>query len=482
MPIDLWNSIELCTAVQGHSNNNKNWIANSVSIDSRNIKTGDVFFAIKGFKNDGHDYINKAFENGASACVVNKSFKEIDQNQNLVFVEDTLKALQSLGSKRRELSNLKLIAITGSVGKTTTKDFLSSILSKKFNCYSNEGNLNNKFGVPLSLSRIPQNTEIAVQEMGMSFPEEIKSLSDLAKPDIGIITSIGSSHLQNFRNVEEIAYAKSEIFSGMKKDGVIILPADSVHLDILKSEAKNYGISNMLLFGKADKADCQILSTKVNYNTISISIMFMGEKVDYKIYSHQLHNAYNSAAAISGAILAGFNISEISGEFPEFIGSKGRGEIYYLNHPSGSKVTIIDDSYNASFDSTESALRSIRNLSLSPPVLVLGDMLELGKFSSHEHQKLVPIIESIKPRLIIAIGKQMSEISKNLKSNFETFCFKDSITAKDFVPELIKNNDLILIKGSNGMKLDLIIESINRHFEALSDKGYLPEMDKNYVI
>ncbi len=482
MPIDLWNSIELCSAVQGYPNNNKNWSANSISIDSRNIKTGDVFFAIKGINNDGHDYIKKAFENGATACVVNKSFKEIHQNQNLVFVEDTLKALQSLGSKRRTLSNLKLIAITGSVGKTTTKDFLSSILSKKFNCYSNEGNLNNKFGVPLSLSRIPQNTEIAVQEMGMSFPEEIKFLSDFAKPDIGIITSIGGSHLQNFKNVEEIAYAKSEIFSGIKSDGVIILPADSVHLDILKSEAKNYGISNILLFGKADKADCQILSTKVNYNSISISIMLMGEKVDYKIYSHQLHNANNSAAAILGAIVAGFRIDEISIEFPQFIDSKRRGEIYYLNHPSGSKVTIIDDSYNASFDSTESALRSIRNLSLSPPVLVLGDMLELGKFSPYEHQKLIPIIESIKPRLIIAIGNQMSVISKNLKSNFETFCFKDSITAKNIVPELIKNNDLILIKGSNGMKLDLIIEGINHHFETLSNKDYIPDMDKNYVI
>ena len=415
MHLDLWNSIELCAAVQGHSNNNKNWIANSVSIDSRNIKTGDVFFAIKGVKNDGHNYINKAFENGATACVVEKSFKEIDQNRNLVFVEDTLKALQSLGSKRRALSNLTLIAITGSVGKTTTKDFLSSILSKKFNCYSNDGNLNNKFGVPLSLSRIPQNTEIAVQEMGMSFPEEIKFLSNLAKPDIGIITSIGGSHLQNFKNVDEIAYAKSEIFSGMNKDGVIILPSDSVYLDILKSEAKNYGLSNILLFGKADKADCQILSTKVNYNTISISIIFMGKKFDYKIYSHQLHNANNTAAAILGAIVAGFKIDEISGDFPEFISSKGRGEIYYLNHPSGSKVTIIDDSYNASFDSTESALRSIRNLSLSPPVLVLGDMLELGKYSSHEHQKLIPIIESIKPRLIVAIGNQMSAISKYFK-------------------------------------------------------------------
>ena len=482
MPRELWNSIELCNTIQGQSNNKKNWHANNISIDSRDVKTGDVFFAIKGIKNNGHDYINKAFENGAIACVVNKSFKEFNQNKNLVFVEDTLKALQLLGSKRRELSNLKLIAITGSVGKTTTKDFLSSILSKKFNCYSNDGNLNNKFGVPLSLSRIPQNTEIAVQEMGMSFPEEIKFLSNLAKPDVGIITSIGGSHLQNFKNVDEIAYAKSEIFSGMNKDGVIILPSDSVHLDILKSEAKNYGLSNILLFGKADKADCQILSTKVNYNTILISIIFMGKKFDYKIYSHQLHNANNSAAAILGAIVAGFKIDEISGEFSEFIVSKGRGEIYYLNHPSGSKVTIIDDSYNASFDSTESALRSIRNLSLSPPVLILGDMLELGKFSSHEHQKLIPIIESIKPRLIVAIGNQMSAISKYFKSNIETFCFKDSITAKNIVPELIKNNDLILIKGSNGMKLDLIIDSINCHFENLIQQDYLPEMDKNYVI
>ena len=478
----LWNSVELCNAINGQSNFNKSWCANSISIDSRNIKTGGVFFAIKGVNHDGHDFINNAFQNGATACVVNKSFKEVVKNKNLVFVEDTLKALQMLGFKRRTLSNLKLIAITGSVGKTTTKDFLSSILRKKFICYANEGNLNNKFGVPLSLSQIPQNTQIAVQEMGMSFPQEIKFLSNLTKPNIGIITSIGGSHIQNFNNVKEIAYAKSEIFSGIEKDGVIILPADSIHLDILISEAKNYGLNNILLFGKADKADCKILSTKVNYNTIAISTMLMGRKISYKINSHQLHNANNSAAAILGAKVAGLSIDEISQGLPELISSKGRGGIYYLNHPSGSKVTVIDDSYNASFDSTVSALKSIRNLSLSPPVLVLGDMLELGRFSSSEHKKLIPIIENIKPRLLISVGKQMSAICKYFKSSFETISFKDSKAAKSIVPDLIKNNDLILIKGSNGMKLELIVDEINHHFKTLNNKHFFSQKDKKYAV
>ena len=256
--MELWNSHELCKAVNGKSLNKSFWQANSISIDTRSIKDGGVFFALKGNKVDGHKFINHAFKNGAIAVVVNKKYKIKDDNKNIIEVDDTYKALEALGVNRREVSLSKLIAITGSVGKTTVKDYLFSILSNKFHCYANEGNYNNKIGVPLSISQIPKNAKFAIQEMGMSFSNEIKYLSNLTKPNLSIITNIGSSHLGNFKNLSDIALAKSEIFYGMKKDGIVILPGESKHLDILKSEARNHGLKNLFFFGTDSNHDCFI--------------------------------------------------------------------------------------------------------------------------------------------------------------------------------------------------------------------------------
>ena len=463
--MELWNSHELCKAVNGKSLNNSFWQANSISIDTRSIKDGGVFFALKGNKVDGHKFINHAFENGAVAVVANKKHKIEHENKNIIKVDDTYKALEMLGVNRREVSLSKLIAITGSVGKTTVKDYLFSILNNKFHCYANEGNYNNKIGVPLSISQIPKNAKFAIQEMGMSFSNEIKYLSNLTKPDISIITNIGGSHLGNFSNLSEIAIAKSEIFYGMKKDGIVILPGESKHLDILKSEARNHGLKNLFFFGTDNNHDCFTISKKNRYNIIEVTVSIMGEKLSFKINSHQNHNILNTAAAILASKTLGLTNQEIDQSLSVFNSVERRGKIYHLNHPSGSKVTIVDDSYNASYESTSSALISLRNLSLSKPLLILGDMLELGKFSAQEHKKLIPIIKNTKPRLIIFIGDAMSKISKEINSHFDCICFESSQKAEKEIPNLIKNNDLVLIKGSNGMNLNLITSAIINFFK-----------------
>ena len=482
MKQSLWNSEELCKAINGKSNSNAFWNAYSISLDSRKVKKGSVFFAIEGINNDGHDYIKKAFQNGAIASVVNATSKCVFNDHNFIEVENTFNALEKLAVNRRKSLDIKLIAITGSVGKTSTKDFLSSILNKKFRCYANEGNYNNKFGVPLSLSQIPKKTDYFIQEMGMSLPKEIKLLSNLAEPNLSIITSISGSHLGNFKNIKDIAYAKSEIFQGMKKNGIAILPGDSIYLDILKSEAKNVGLSNIFLFGYNDENDCQILSSKIRYNINEVTIMLKGQKIKFKINSHQKHDAVNSAAAVLASNLLGLSTIEIQKIIPELSTSKRRGSISYLNHSSGSKVTIVDDSYNASYESTVSAISSLRNLSLSSPVLILGDMLELGQFSSDEHKKLIPIIEEVRPRLFIGVGRQMSIIGESLESNYETLCFKNSYEAKNTVPKLIKNNDLILVKGSNGMHLSKITQAINLHFKTFEKKHLSSSKANSYAI
>ena len=480
--MELWNSRELCEAVNGKSLNNSFWQANSISIDTRSIKDGGVFFALKGNKVDGHKFINHAFENGAVAVVVNKKYKIKHDNKNIIRVDDTYKALEMLGVNRREVSLSKLIAITGSVGKTTVKDYLFSILNNKFNCYANEGNYNNKIGVPLSISQIPKNAKFAIQEMGMSFSNEIKYLSNLTKPDISIITNIGGSHLGNFNNLSEIAIAKSEIFYGMKKDGIVILPGESKHLDILKSEAKNHGLKNLFFFGTDSNHDCFIISKRNRYNIIEVTVSIMGEKLSFKINSHQNHNILNTAAAILASKTLGLTNKEIDQSLSVFNSVERRGKIYYLNHPSGSKVTIVDDSYNASYESTSSALTSLRNLSLSKPLLILGDMLELGKFSAQEHKKLIPIIKNTNPRLVIFIGEAMSKISKEINSHFDCICFKSSHKAEKEIPDLIKNNDLVLIKGSNGMNLNLITSAIINFFKKLNLNNNIHTKEQNYAV
>ncbi len=480
--MELWNSHELCKAVNGKSLNNSFWQASSISIDTRSIKDGGVFFALKGNKVDGHKFINHAFENGAVAVVANKKHKIEHENKNIIKVDDTYKALETLGVNRREVSLSKLIAITGSVGKTTVKDYLFSILSNKFHCYANEGNYNNKIGVPLSISQIPKNAKFAIQEMGMSFSNEIKYLSNLTKPNLSIITNIGSSHIGNFKNLSDIALAKSEIFYGMKKDGIVILPGESKHLDILKSEARNRGLKNLFFFGIDSNNDCFIISKRNRYNIIEVTVSIMGEKLSFKINSHQNHNILNTAAAILAAKTLGLTNKEIDQSLSVFNSVERRGKIYYLNHPSGSKVTLVDDSYNASYESTSSALKSLRNLSLSKPLLILGDMLELGKFSAQEHKKLIPIIKNTNPRLVIFIGEAMSKISKEINSNFDCICFESSHKAKKEIPNLIKNNDLVLIKGSNGMNLNLITLAIINFFKKLKLNNNIHTKEQNYAV
>ena len=207
----------------------------------------------------------------------------------------------------------------------------------------------------------------------------------------------------------------------------------------------------------------------------------MGQKVNYKVHSHQPHNVINSIAAILAAKAIGLDFEEIKSSISNLYIREGRGNIFYLNHPSGSKVTLVNDSYNASYQSTASAILSLRNLSLSPPLLILGDMLELGKFSENEHNKLIPLIEGIKPRLLVAIGKQMSKIAKTIATNYKTICFDNSNIAINEVPNLIQNNDLILIKGSNGMRLDLIVNSIKDYFHSLDRNEKILDKDNIYV-
>ena len=465
MILSLWNAIETSLLVEGKMIGSIEWAANGVSIDSRTIKKKDLFIALKGDKFNGHDYIKSAFTKGAVAAIVNNIPEEFIPNANYILVQDTHKALDYLGIAGRERGEIKVIGITGSVGKTTTKDFLNTIINDTLICHANKGNFNNRIGVPLTLSQIPRNANITIQEMGMSNSGDIRTLSKLTRPDIAIITAIGGSHLGNFSNIDEIANTKAEIFEGMTKDGIIVLPSDCKYLKLLIQRADKAGINKIFYFGTKKFSHARLLSLKNKYNYLEANINLMGSVFKIKVPGHLPHNVFNSLSAILVFKILGLNLKNENMNLTDFKVRNGRGNIYNLTFPSGSRVIMVDDSYNASFESISASISALRNLSLSSPFLILGDILDLGNSSISEHNKLIPIIEKCKPKTLLTIGPQMGRISKKINSKCNKLEFSNAESAAKNISKFIEPNDVILVKGSNGMNLKKVVNIINKTFK-----------------
>jgi len=453
----LWNDLEVILTINGKSLGLGHWNASGISIDSRKSLKGDIFVALKGEKFDGHRFINDAFKRGAIAAIIEEFPPKINNNKAYIKVQNTYEALDKLAILGRERSNCKLIGITGSIGKTTTKDYLFSIINDFSNCHASKFNYNNRIGVPLSLSQIPRECNYVVQEMGMSHFNEIAKLSEISKPDLAIITSIGGSHLENFESIEEIAIAKSEIFKHMSKDGVAILPSDSKYKGILISEAKNSGIENILFFGKSKSSDARLISINVKLNYIEIKADLMGKIINIRISGHLPHNSQNALAAILAAKSLGIENVKFFNNIFKVPMLEGRGKLKKINLNNNESFSIIDDCYNASSESMISSIQSLKFFKNHNHVLILGDMLELGNFSSSEHNKLIPVIENSKPRLFISIGKEILNISKKLNLNCHKIHFPNSTSALKRIPSLVEHKDVILIKGSNGLNLKKIV-------------------------
>ena len=462
MKKSLWNNIEVISTVDGVTQGLDSWDATGVSIDSRNTVKGDIFIALKGNNHDGHRYVNDAFKNGAIAAIIQDTPNQINKNKAYIKVDNTYQALDNLAVLGRNRNDCKLLGITGSVGKTTTKDYLYAILNEHSNCHANKFNYNNRIGVPLSLAQIPRDCDFVVQEMGMSNFNEILKLSEIAKPNLALITAIGGSHLENFQSLKDIAIAKSEIFKHMTKDGIAILPSDSKFKEILISEAKNSGIHKILFFGENKNSEARLISINSNSSYIDITADIMGENIEFKISGHLPHNSQNAIAAILAAKTLGIENSNFYSCISKVPLLEGRGQIQRINLKNNKHFSVIDDCYNASSESMISSIQSLTFFTNHNPVLVLGDILELGNFSETEHEKLIPFIEKSNPRLFISIGKEMLKISKKLNLNCNRIHFPNSLLASKKIPSLIQYKDIVLIKGSNGLNLKKIVSNLRK--------------------
>ncbi len=432
-----------------------------VSIDSRTIEAGEIFFALRGPNFDGHDFLDDVLSKGFGV-VIDSGYRPPHEGNIIIRVENTLKALQDLAHYLRIRRKIPVVAITGSNGKTTTKEMTCAILSKRFKVLKNEGNLNNYIGLPLSLTRLSPDDDVAVLELGMNSAGEIRKLCDIASPSHGIVTNIGSAHIGNFGGVDEIRNEKLEILNGLTH---IVLNGDDDSLMEGYDTAVKSGKCDAELTTFSIKSDSGVKAENVSaFDSGSNFTLKLnnGESVAITLNINGLFNIYNALAASAVCISLGMTVEEIKTALESYRAFPMRFEVIKANN-----IAIINDSYNANPSSTEESLKElVRMGSNRRTVAFLGDMFELGEFSEREHKALGKTIAGLGVGVFVSVGELMGiaadEIRKNAKTADsgmpEVHEFKTADEACGRLNDIVKDGDVVLIKGSRAMGMEKIAE------------------------
>lgn len=429
--------------------------------DSRKIKRGDTFIAFKGEDFDGNNFVYDAIENGAKTCIVTtKDLKPV--RVNVIYVEDALKALDRLIEYKFGIIKPIIIGVTGSVGKTSTRDITTSILSEKFKVFKNERNYNERRGLPLSAINIPYDTEIAVLEMGMDMIGEISELSCLFQPDYAVITNIGMSHIEKLGNRDNIFKAKLEIIDGIKDKGFLVLNIDDEYLNNYVEEQKDNMFRTFKLLtysSNNDNSDIIGKLIQMNEDNMSVTIKY-GDKI-FKIDTNLRgkHNIYNMLPGILIGLKLGLNEEEIQRGLERVLLTERRMDKFTTT----TNMTIYDDTYNASLESVIAGLEILKREE-GRRVAILGDILELGEFSEKIHREIGKFINENKVDIVITAGKESKFINDELV-NIENYHFNNSEEIIENLEELLLNGDYVLIKASNGMQFNLIANKLRENVE-----------------
>ncbi len=430
-------------------------VVKGVSIDTRTIEQGNLFVPIKGEKFNGHEFVQQAIESGAAAVLWNQSEPNVPSGIPVVLVENTLKALQQLGKKYCEQVGVKVVGVTGSNGKTTTKDMIFSVLSTTYQVLKTEGNFNNHIGMPLTMLRLKEETEIAILEMGMSSRGEIELLSRLALPDVAVITNIGESHLMDLGSREEIAKAKMEIVSGLKKEGVLIYNGDEPLLTSQLAKSDIQGVT----FGQNEQNDLYPISIEQQQQSTVFTIS-QAPDVTYEIPVLGVHNVQNTLAAIAVGCYFNIPFSTMAEGLKSLKLTNMRMEL--ISSPKG--FDIINDAYNASPTSMRAAISLLENLKgYNKKIIVLGDMLELGEQEKSFHYEVGRMIHPEKVDYVFAYGQLGAEIAKGAQETFEkerVYYFHDKNQLIECLASLVRSGDIVLVKASRGMKLEEVVEAL----------------------
>lgn len=429
--------------------------AKGYSIDSRSIRKEELFFALRG-ERDGHEFVRDALKNGGIGAVVSKIIEISEKDKVIIYVEDTLKALQSLAKKVVERVNPKIVGITGSVGKTTVKESTYYLLSKFKRCIKSPGNLNNHIGLPLSILNINVEDEIAILEMAMSSKGEIKLLTEIAPPDISVITNVNPVHLQFFSSVEEIAQAKKEILEGTKKGGIAVLSGDDPLVKKISMDFKG----EKIFFGEGENNQIRIQDIERDGEFgVEFTININGEKERFKMKPVTKPVLLNILPAIGVAKAFGLRLKDISPYINDFKPFKMRGEILFVN-----KIILIDDSYNSNPKALTTMLEELSLAKGRRKIAIVGDMLELGDKEEEFHREIGRIVARFKIDNLITVGKLASLIGEEAvicgMARENVLSFSDSESASKFVEEFVHEGDVILVKGSRRLKMETISEKL----------------------
>jgi len=428
--------------------------ATAVSIDTRTIKAGEIFVAIKGENFNGNNFANDAIAKGAALCILDEMQDGISDENRVLLVDDAVKALEKMALYIRGKSHAKFIGVTGSVGKTSVKEMLRIMLNNFGVTYASKGNFNNYYGLPLVLANMPIDTDFAIYEMGMSSKGEISYLSNIVRPDVSIITTVEAVHLEHFNSVEDIAYAKAEIFDGMSSSGFAVLNADNKFFDLLKTQASKKKIS-IISYGK--NSDIYTENADVKDGVMLINASCFGQSISYKINAIALQHVMNSAGVIGVAHALGLDVRKAADSLSEFTLPAGRGKIIR------NEYIIADETYNASPSSVISALKNLNvmcNGSAKSGVVVLGDMKELGVAAKEMHESLVTYIDESKIRAVVCIGNDMKNLYNKLSDNLQKHWFVSSDEAAESINKIINKGDVVLIKGSRSMQTEKVLEKL----------------------
>ncbi|TAE83553.1 MAG: UDP-N-acetylmuramoyl-tripeptide--D-alanyl-D-alanine ligase [Alphaproteobacteria bacterium] len=450
-------------ATQGNYDGTHDALFCGVSTDSRAITQGMLYVALRGERFDGHDFATHALAAGASAVLVDHPIADIPNAQQII-VKDCYQALLDMAAARRSAWTIPIVGITGSAGKTSTKEMMARASASQKRSFATQGNYNNHIGMPLTLLNAPADTELLVLEMGMNHAGEIDVLSRTARPDIAIITTVDAAHLEFFDSVADIARAKAEIMNGLPKGATIMLPADNAYLPILMDHAQACGV-HPVLFGLDANADYCLTHHHIDRTGTHATLRHAEVETSYHLGALGVHHAVNALAVLGACVALQLDLAQCAHALHHYHEPKGRGTLHSIAWNDGI-ITLIDETYNASPVAMRAAFaraRAIANTGNHRLIAVLGDMLELGTQSPELHAGLAEsLIEQGFDR-VLCLGETMRHLHEALPNAMQGGHFMHHDEAAQALAALLLPNDLVLCKGSRGMRIETIIQQVQKN-------------------
>lgn len=459
----IWNSADAAKATNGRAQGH--WAATGLSIDTRTLKPGDLYIALRGDHLDGHAYVTQALALGAAAVMVDHIPAGVADDAPLLVVGDTFTGMQALGMAARARCGGHIIAVTGSVGKTGTKEMLAAAFSALGQTHASKASFNNHWGVPFSLASLHAGADYGIFEVGMNHSGEIEPLAKMVRPHVAIITTVEPVHIENFASVEEIADAKAEIFKGLEPGGVAILNRDNPFYARLLAAAKACGVKT-LSFGDAVDADAHLLECLVASNGSRIRARIAGREIGFTLMIPGRHIAMNALSVLLAVTVTGGSLDKAIAALEKIQPLAGRGKREMLDiGDAANPVTLIDESYNASPVAMRAAFKVLAMIDPGRGgrrIAFLGDMLELGQNGANSHADLALPLKAADVHLVYTCGTLMKNLHDTLPPELRGEHRDSSKDLAQIVPDVLVPGDVVMVKGSHGSHMDVIVEAMRQ--------------------